>query len=338
MLPTPIFKVHIINPKADIAKEEITNLDSEKINQIQFALNTNIEHSSFHESKRILTSCSDCLTPNFEQSKSCFEKKRNWSKEEIALLNEAVLERLNQVSPGPMTQEDWIAIAAKFPTRSFLQCKTRWTAFNVPKKHKSFWNAKEDTALKDLVHLHGEKSWAIIAKALTQMNIGDERIGKQCRERWYNRVSPSVALPNDSNEWTAEEDSTLRQLILKHGTKWKTLAKSFPGRSETSVKNRFYNLKKKNLVAAEEARKARFYTLANSSTGEQSKMSSWDNDFEEMKNEKGQQNLNKEDDESFPNFDFRDSDMRIEMLDPLKNEEVQTLRVPHGLRTFEIEQ
>lgn len=168
------------------------------------------------------------------------EKKRNWSKEEAALLEKTISEHALLVarSPAVFTQDDWLAVAAKIPTRSFVQCKTRWAAANLPKKHKAFWNSEEDKILKELVAEHGEKSWAIIAQKITAMKIGEERIGKQCRERYYNHVALNSQDAKDNKDWSDKEDSILHELIAKLGTSWKKIAQSLPGRSETAVKNR----------------------------------------------------------------------------------------------------
>lgn len=51
---------------------------------------------------------------------------------------------------------------------------------------KQAWTAEEDAKLLELVERHGPSNWSRIAADLPS------RIGKQCRERWHNHLSPSV--------------------------------------------------------------------------------------------------------------------------------------------------
>ena len=48
------------------------------------------------------------------------------------------------------------------------------------------WSPEEDEHLRQLVDVHGIKSWALIATHLQMRN------GKQCRERWRNHLRPQV--------------------------------------------------------------------------------------------------------------------------------------------------
>jgi hypothetical protein len=43
---------------------------------------------------------------------------------------------------------------------------------------------------------YGVKSWSFIARQLKG------RLGKQCRERWYNHLNPDI----NKMPWTEEED------------------------------------------------------------------------------------------------------------------------------------
>ena len=40
------------------------------------------------------------------------------------------------------------------------------------------------------------------------------RIGKQCRERWFNHLAPEVK----KGEWPAEEDRLIMDSVRAHGT------------------------------------------------------------------------------------------------------------------------
>jgi hypothetical protein len=51
---------------------------------------------------------------------------------------------------------------------------------------KQAWTSDEDTKLLELVERHGPSNWSRIAAELPS------RIGKQCRERWHNHLSPTV--------------------------------------------------------------------------------------------------------------------------------------------------
>lgn len=56
------------------------------------------------------------------------------------------------------------------------------------------WTGDEDVKLKRLIDEHGTCSWTKVGESFS------ERTGKQCRERWYNHLDPSVK----KGDWTAE--------------------------------------------------------------------------------------------------------------------------------------
>eukprot|EP00301_Raphidiophrys_heterophryoidea_P027688 c9777_g1_i1.p1 GENE.c9777_g1_i1~~c9777_g1_i1.p1 ORF type:complete len:358 (-),score=58.43 c9777_g1_i1:304-1377(-) len=100
---------------------------------------------------------------------------------------------------------------------------------------KCAWSPEEDAILMKMVSLHGPKRWSLISQSL------EGRVGKQCRERWHNHLNPDVR----KDAWAPEEDALIFDLVDALGTKWASISKQLPGRTDNSIKNRYYcSLKK----------------------------------------------------------------------------------------------
>jgi hypothetical protein len=87
----------------------------------------------------------------------------------------------------------------------------------------------EDARLLELVGLFGETDWSSIA------NHMPDRTPRQCRERYLYFLTPSIT----NGPWSADEDALLLQKFTEIGSKWKTIAKFFPGRTEINIKNHY---------------------------------------------------------------------------------------------------
>jgi len=109
------------------------------------------------------------------------------------------------------------------PGRTDVQCLHRWKKVLRPGLIKGPWTPEEDAAMVVLLKKQDQENikWSVIATEL-----GGGRLGKQCRERWYNHLDPSI----NRGSWTQEEDQKVVNMVSQLGTKWAKIAKLLPGR------------------------------------------------------------------------------------------------------------
>jgi len=94
---------------------------------------------------------------------------------------------------------------------------------------KRAWTEAEDLQLVETVTKFGAQRWSLIASHMTG------RVGKQCRERWFNHLCPAVK----KGEWTEEEDRLIAEGVAELGTRWSEIVKRLPGRTDNAIKNRY---------------------------------------------------------------------------------------------------
>ncbi|KAE9320799.1 hypothetical protein PF008_g17950 [Phytophthora fragariae] len=147
---------------------------------------------------------------------------KRWTQEEDEKLREAV---------GRHGERNWKSIAEEVPGRNHTQCLQRWTKVLAPGLVKGHWRPDEDELLKELV-AEGRKNWGQVATRIPG------RTSKQCRERWYNHLDPSII----RGEYAPEEDRMILDTQARLGNRWSAIAAMLPGRTEDAVKIRWKSL------------------------------------------------------------------------------------------------
>lgn len=106
--------------------------------------------------------------------------------------------------------------------------------FRLHSRRKAFTDAEDET-LRNLVAIHGEGNWNIIAKTMPGRNP------RQVIDRWTTYLSPTI----NRDPWTLEDDDKLLTEHAALGKRWTLIAKSFPGRTDAQVKNRLQMLQRR---------------------------------------------------------------------------------------------
>lgn len=120
-------------------------------------------------------------------------------------------------------------------TRRALRCgfSCRWRKALQPGLKKGHWSREEDEILRSEVACR-PRNWGDVAIHIPG------RTAKQCRERWSNHLDPSIK----RSAWTAEEDALLERLVEAIGSKWASISRKLPGRTENAVKIRAKSLER----------------------------------------------------------------------------------------------
>lgn len=145
---------------------------------------------------------------------------------------------------------------------------------------KGSWSEDEDRRLKQAIShnveqmrtFYGPQFQAGLGQSVSgfswkeiSIKVGT-RSGKQCRERWVNHLCPGIS----KEDWTVEEESTLRDLSEKHPGKWVYIASKLPGRTQNQVKTKYRSLKRQAKRKTCGSKKRRWSEITTDSTSSES--------------------------------------------------------------------
>jgi myb proto-oncogene protein len=169
------------------------------------------------------------LDPSIDRAN---ERTGIWAEDEDIKLKDAV-----QLHGG----KNWAAIAALVPSRTKIQCWSRWNDVldpSIARGSTRKWTADEDMKLKDAVQTHGVKNWVAISA------LFPSRTKRQCWHRWDDALDPSIDRTNGrTGEWTADEVIKLKDAVQTHGGRnWTAIAALVPGRTKQQCDNKWYDV------------------------------------------------------------------------------------------------
>ena len=145
---------------------------------------------------------------------------KNWTVEEDKILSNLACAKV----------KNFTEISKKIPGHTSLQCRIRWNKIKQGIK-KGQWSLHEDKLLKEWIEKNGPVKWEQCGRFI------HGRSGKQCREHWSNCLNPALV----KGDWTAEEDFLIMHFYEKCNGSWKKIIHLFNGRTENSIKNRFFS-------------------------------------------------------------------------------------------------
>ncbi|KAM3140555.1 hypothetical protein pb186bvf_007367 [Paramecium bursaria] len=168
-------------------------------------------------------------------------KKSNWSSAQDKLLNIIVYGICcrTQTEPLNLNSLQWEQVARLFRHLNWRACRNRWLS---ERQYKVPWTQEEDKVLTELQQKIPNRWCEIAMELMKKCRTPYMRQGKQCRDRWVNKLDPNiVTIP-----WYKEEELKLFQEVQIRGKKWAEISlKVFKlRRTENTIKNRFYNLLK----------------------------------------------------------------------------------------------
>jgi hypothetical protein len=139
--------------------------------------------------------------------------------------------------PKPKPSSDWAQVI-RSTTSEWARSRPRVSAQrNIGGTPKKKWTAGEDALLLAAIRELGALNWSQVSVRVPG------RSGKQCRERWLDKLSPDVA----RDDWSPDEDAALIRRQAELGNAWSKIRDALPRRSVGAIKNRWNWLSRRDV-------------------------------------------------------------------------------------------
>jgi hypothetical protein len=100
------------------------------------------------------------------------------------------------------------------------------------------WSQEQEDYLKTVVTNIGTNNWSEVVKAINVKFPSSLKTKQACRERWHNRLDPSI----NRSPWAHEEEAALILAHMKYQNRWVEIASLLNRRDNCMIKNKFYSI------------------------------------------------------------------------------------------------
>lgn len=103
------------------------------------------------------------------------------------------------------------------------------------------WTKEQDSFIQSMVETYGTSDWNVVADNVNKKFPDSFRSSRQCRLRWQKHIHPLLI----KHPWSDREEAELLLAHHKFKNRWSDVSSSLHGRSNNSIKNRFYTIFRK---------------------------------------------------------------------------------------------
>ncbi|CAD8212737.1 unnamed protein product [Paramecium octaurelia] len=162
---------------------------------------------------------------------------------------------VHNLQPLSMNVYDWDQVGQILFNRHWKVCRSKWIESQATSIVDHPWTREEDSVLSQLHNKYTEQNrcnkWSLIAMEMSKIcKSSHVRLGKQCRERWINKLNPQV----ERGPWYKEDEIKLLVAVLHYGKRWSQISRiDFDNlRTENCLKNRFHTIIKRESTRFEQ--------------------------------------------------------------------------------------